>query len=146
MRQLGEEEIEETLTAVGFGVLSMIDEEDPYGIPVSFGYDDGDISFMLQADRAAESRKLSALSTDPTVCLTVVQQNQETTELWRSVVITGELIQPPLEKEDAAVDALTDNGTFVPGFNVLDAPDTDTDINMFQIEIADANGRAFGGR
>lgn len=146
MRQLDEKEIAETLTTVGIGVLSMSNEEEPYGIPVSFGYDNGDVSFILQADRAAESRKLATLSVNPRVCLTVVQQDQEPTEVWRSVVLTGELIQPPLDNEKAAVNALTDNGTFVSGFNVFDAPDTGIDIDIFQLDVTEVSGREFGER
>lgn len=145
MRQLDKEKIRETITTVGIGVLSMISEEEPYGIPVSFGYDDGDVSFILQTDRAAESRKLAALSINPHVCLTVVQQSQEPTEVWRSVVMTGKLIQPPLDDEKAAVDALADNGSFVPGVNVFDAPESEIDITIFQLDITEMSGREFGG-
>ena len=146
MRQLVEDEIEETLTAVGVGVLSMVDDEEPYGIPVSFGYDDGEISFILQSDKAAESHKLAALSAEPRVCLTVVQQERAPREVWRSVVVTGELIEPPLDREEAAIDALTDNATFVPGFNVFDAPDSDIDINIFRLDQTDLSGRGFSER
>ena len=47
MRQLDKEKIRETITTVGIGVLSMISGEETYGIPVSFGSDDGDVSFIL---------------------------------------------------------------------------------------------------
>lgn len=144
MRQLDDAETEKMLTAVGVGVLSMVDDEGPYGIPVSFGYDDGEISFILQSDRAAESRKLAALSAEPRVCLTVVQQEHTPREVWRSVVVTGELVEPPLDSEEAAVDALADNATFAPGFNVFDAPDTSINKQLFRLAQTSREGREFG--
>ena len=145
MRQLDDTEIDETLQAVGIGTLSMVDGDQPYGIPVPFGYDDGEISFLLQSDRGAESRKLAALAENARVCLTAVDERQEP-EVWRSVVVTGELVELPVGEEDDAVAALADNATFAPGYSVVDAPAETVDLHVFRLEPSEISGREFSDR
>jgi|APHM01.1.fsa_nt_gi Predicted flavin-nucleotide-binding protein len=145
MRQIDDGEVGETLQAVGIGTLSMVDGDQPYGIPVPFGYDDGEINFLLQTDRGAESRKLAALAENARVCLTVVDEEQEP-EVWRSVVVTGELIELPVDDEGDAVGALADNATFAPGYSVVDAPAENVDIHVFRLEPTEISGREFSDR
>mgnify|MGYP000473994972 CR=1 FL=1 len=142
MRQLDDAEIDETLQTVGIGTLSMVDGEQPYGIPVPFGYGDGEINFLLQTDRGAESRKLTALGENARVCLTAVDEEQEP-EVWRSVVVTGELVAVPVEREADAINALADNAAFAPGYSVVDAPPESIDLHVFRLEPTEISGREF---
>lgn len=143
MRQLDDTEIEATLTEVGLGVLSLVDGDQPYGIPVSFGYADGEVSFMLQFNTSTESRKLGALSTNPRACLTVYQHDPGPPEVWRSVVITGELFEQSPDKEGEAFFALADNAAFAPDYNVFDAPVDQLDLRFFGLDSDDVSGREY---
>lgn len=143
MRKLDEADIEATLTEVGLGVLSMVDGDQPYGIPVSFGYVDGEVSFMLQFNTDTENRKFTALSTNPRSCLTVYQHDLGPPEAWRSVIITGELFERPPDEEAKAFFALADNAAFAPDYNVFDAPVDQLDLRFFGLEIDEISGREF---
>jgi nitroimidazol reductase NimA-like FMN-containing flavoprotein (pyridoxamine 5'-phosphate oxidase superfamily) len=143
MRHLDEEEIDATLTEVGLGVLSVVDNDQPYGIPVSFGYADGAVSFMLQFNTDTGSRKLSALSSNPRACLTVYQHDSGPPETWRSVIVTGRLVELSPEDEGDGFFALADNAEFAPEYNVFDSPVSDLDLRFFGLEIDSISGREF---
>lgn len=143
MRQLDDIDIENILTDVGLGVLSVIDENQPYGIPVSFGYANGEISFMLQFNTDTESRKLAALSDNPHACLTVYQHDVGPPEAWRSVVITGELFERTPDEEGEAFFSLADNAAFAPDYNVFDTPVNQLDLRFFGLSMDEVSGREF---
>lgn len=77
MRSLDRDEIDDVLTRQGIGVLAMVDSEQPYAIPMSFGYDANRAVFPMQWGGGYDSRKSEAIESNPNVCLTVYEQDAE---------------------------------------------------------------------
>lgn len=86
------EEMVEFLQDHGRGVLSLSDGADAYGVPVSFGYveEETDDAIYLSLNRFGEdSEKLEVL--EETNSASLVAYDAESSEKWRSVVVTGQL-------------------------------------------------------
>ncbi|WP_096391309.1 pyridoxamine 5'-phosphate oxidase family protein [Halopenitus persicus] len=143
MKPLDEAEIEEVLIDNGLGVLSLVEGTEPYGIPMSFGYGDEMISFMMQREGDAESRKMAALESNPTACLTVYEHEEGPPERWRSVIVTGELYEIPDDEEGEAFFNLADNAVFAPDFDVLNVSPEEIDLRYIGLTIEDISGREY---
>ena len=100
MRRLERDEIDELLVRKGVGVLAMVDDGQPYAIPMSFGYDADQMVFPMQWGGGYQSRKNQALDSNPHVCLTVYEQDTDEEATWRSVVVTGEIYE--IDADEAA--------------------------------------------
>ncbi|MFC6874135.1 pyridoxamine 5'-phosphate oxidase family protein [Halobellus marinus] len=85
---MGDEEIGAFLERQGHGVLSFAGEE-PYGLPVSFGYDVPGNRCIFQLVMGDESRKQSRLDDSDSVSLAVY--DWQDVDDWQSVVVTGRL-------------------------------------------------------
>ena len=143
MRELEKEEKEEVLLQNGIGVLSLVNGDQPYGIPMSFGYGNDEVSFMMQASETAESRKISILESNPNACLTVFDHDPGPPQTWRSVVIRGPIFEIDEEDEDTAFFNLADNAEFAPDFNVLGIPVDEIDLRYFGLSIEQSSGREY---
>ena len=143
MKLLDSEAIEDVLRTNGLGVLSLIDGDRPYGLPMSFGYADGRVSFMLQTESAMENRKFRAIESNPTACLTVYDGRPDRNQTWRSVIVTGDLYEIPEEELGEAFFALADNAVFAPDFDVLDVPVEDIDLRYVGLTVDDISGRVY---
>jgi nitroimidazol reductase NimA-like FMN-containing flavoprotein (pyridoxamine 5'-phosphate oxidase superfamily) len=141
MRELSAEEVDETLTRNGVGVLSLFDGTHPYAIPMSFGYDGSRPIFALQLGVGEDSRKQACLETTTQAAFTVYEQID--TGHWRSVVITGELTEVPDDEVETAFAALTANAVFAPDVSVWGVPLADADLTLYELELTDCNGREF---
>jgi nitroimidazol reductase NimA-like FMN-containing flavoprotein (pyridoxamine 5'-phosphate oxidase superfamily) len=143
MKPLDEEQIEQVLVDNGLGVLSLVEETDPYGIPMSFGYGDGMISFMMQREESSESRKMAAFEANPSACLTVYEHKEGPPERWRSVLVTGELYEIPEDEEGEAFFNLADNAVFAPEFDVLNISPEEIDLQYIGLTTEDLSGREY---
>ena len=83
-----DEEIGAFLERQGHGVLSFAGE-DPYGLPVSFGYDTLQNRCIFQLVMGKDSQKKARLDESDSVNL-VVYEWQDVDD-WRSVIVTGRL-------------------------------------------------------
>ncbi|MDO4745058.1 MAG: pyridoxamine 5'-phosphate oxidase family protein [Bacillota bacterium] len=86
------------------GVLSVIgDGGYPYGVPVSYVYDDGKIYFHC----AGEGHKLDAIKAEPKVSFTVVGADnvaaEKFTTMYKSVIIFGKASIVETDEEKLAV-------------------------------------------
>lgn len=63
-------------------VLAMVDGEEPYAVPVYYGFD-GDTMYL----GVAEGRKTEVLDRNPRVCVTVSEPGAW--DSWRSVLVAG---------------------------------------------------------
>ncbi|SEP13661.1 hypothetical protein SAMN05216388_103626 [Halorientalis persicus] len=141
MRDLSDEEVDEILVRNGIGVLAMVDGNRPYAIPISFGYDAERMIFPMQWGGGSNSRKTSAIESNPNVCLTVYEQNSDHEAVWRSVVITGEIYE--IEDKEQAFATLAANAEFPPDFGVWGVPFDEVNFRLFGLERADCSGREF---
>lgn len=89
-QQLPQEKNIEILTRGTSGVLSVLgDEGYPYGVPMSYVYQDGTIYFHC----GMSGHKLDAIAKNEKVCFCVIDQDQvvetEYTSYFRSVIVFG---------------------------------------------------------
>lgn len=143
MRRLEKGEIEDVLIRQGIGILAMIDSEQPYAIPMSFGYEADQAVLPMQWGGGCESRKDRAIESNPNVCLTVYEQDTENEPIWRSVLITGEIYEIPDEKEQRAYASLAANAQFSPDLGVWGIPFEDVDFRLFGLDTKNCTGREF---
>jgi nitroimidazol reductase NimA-like FMN-containing flavoprotein (pyridoxamine 5'-phosphate oxidase superfamily) len=143
MEPLDEAEIENVLVDNGLGVLSLVEGTDPYGIPMSFGYGDGTVSFMMQREGGSESRKMAAFETNPSACLTVYEHKDGPPERWRSVIVSGELYEIPEDEEGEAFFNLADNAVFAPEFDVLNLSPEEIDLRFIGLTTEEISGREY---
>lgn len=128
-------EVERFLEAQGHGTLSLAAAEEPYGVPMSFGYD-GDRLFLTALTFGAESRKVSAIETNRRACVT--SYAVEDRFAWASVVVEGTL-DPVGDDEADYVDDVMADTAWIPSLN----PPTDpiTDVDRYALAIDRATGR-----
>lgn len=82
-RPLSESEIRALLDRNVWGVLSMALADEPYAVPVIYGYDGEAFVFAN-----GPGRKVDTLKQNPRVCLVVTEVDGQG-KAWRSVVVKG---------------------------------------------------------
>lgn len=142
MRNLNRDEIDEVLTRQGVGILAMVDDEQPYAIPMSFGYDTNQAVFSMQWGGGYAGRKNRTIESNPNVCLAVYEHATEE-EIWRSVVITGELYEIPDAQEQQAYASLAANAKFAPDVGVWGIPFEEVEFDLFGLDTKNCTGREF---
>jgi len=68
------------------GVLSLARTDEPYAIPISYGYDDGEREFYMRMVSTPDSEKRQFLESAPEARLVVYDEADST---YRSVIATG---------------------------------------------------------
>ena len=98
------EQCEDILRQTTSGVLSVLGDDDyPYGVPMSYAYDDGKLYFHGMP----AGHKMDALKKHDKVSFTVIETDHivpdEYTTYYRSVIVFGraKIIEDPEEKVDA---------------------------------------------
>lgn len=104
-----ESERDEFLDERGQGVLSLARDGDAYGVPVSFGYDDGTLYFVL-LQFGDDSEKLEFAEATGTATFSTFEFEDE--HHWRSVVARGPLESVAEEDRAAVDDVMFDNARF----------------------------------
>ena len=128
MGELEPGEIDETLTRNGVGTLALVDGDQPYAVPMSFGYD---------------GRKERCVDSNPNAGFTVYEHTSESAGTWRSVVITGELYEVAGPDKERALASLAANGRFAPDLGVWGVPFGEVNLRLFGIRPEDYTGRGF---
>lgn len=107
----------------GHGVLSLVDGDNAYGVPVSFGYEPDRGLFLYLLEFETGGRKFECIAATERVCLTTYEVDG--TGDWRSVVVTGPLEE--FETEGRTTTEVTDlavirevmeNSAWFPTFDV----------------------------
>ncbi len=134
---MGDDRIEEFLTSRETGVLSLAYDDQPYSIPVSYGYAASDRRINLRLVSVEDSDKRRFLRTTPPARLVVYAANRIT---YRSVIVDGtlELIDP---EEMTPADVAQYGRTKRPLFEMWNADRTDLDIELFRLEPTSISGR-----
>ncbi|MDE6298963.1 MAG: pyridoxamine 5'-phosphate oxidase family protein [Muribaculaceae bacterium] len=83
------------------GILSLVDiDEQPYGVPLSFAYDN-DTSIYIHS--ASAGHKIDCINHNPSCCFTVVAQDdivpEEFTTYFRSVIVKGKIHKVDSQEE-----------------------------------------------
>jgi len=127
--------IDEALTQIGYGTLSLARDGDAYGVPVSFGYD-GDGVYLYLIRFGEDSEKLAAAESTGLATLTVLDVRSRFD--WCSVVVRGSL--EPAGDQEYAQEVIDDNAWHPSLFGSTSAEPM-TEVRRMRLEIAEASGR-----
>ncbi len=133
--EMDSNEIEEFLYEQGHGTLSLTNEGETYGVPISFGYDGEDI-YMNLIRFGEQSKKIDYKSSTDQVSLTTY--NAKTKYEWKSVIITG-IIEKVSEDESEYVEEVLDDNAWFPTLYPPTSPMAD--VERVRLRITDATGR-----
>lgn len=134
---LSEDELDSFLAGRGIGVLSLADDHDAYGVPISYGYDDEERRlFFAFLQPGAESRKEEFAEATDTATFTTYAVESE--HEWTSAIVEGTLRRIDEDEWDALSDALERNA-WHPDLFTEAVPDRG--IEGWELVIEDASGR-----
>lgn len=131
------EEIDELLGTGGVGVLALAADDDPYAIPVSYGYDADVGDVYLRLGFGEESEKRSYLDSSARAALVVtVEANRG----WVSVVVRGPLTEIPESNIDGTVvEAI--RSIDIPFFTVYEEPPRELEYQLYRLHPDEITGR-----
>lgn len=119
------------------GVLSMAQADDPYSIPISYGYDATNRRFFVRLVSTPESEKRRFLSSSPKVRLVVYEEAEP---VYRSVVAAGRLEEVP--RDELTVDHIEQYGdSRRPLFEIWGQSKRDLDIKLYLFDPDELSGR-----
>ncbi|GAA0288473.1 pyridoxamine 5'-phosphate oxidase family protein [Halobacterium noricense] len=119
------------------GVLSLARDDDPYAIPISYGYDADDRTFYLRLVSTPESEKREFLSSNPDARLVVYEEDEPT---YQSVVVTGTLAGIP--RDEMTVEHVEQYGEAKrPLFEIWGEAKPDLDIKLYELRADTISGR-----
>lgn len=150
---LNDEGVEKVLRNESHGVLSMCDDGVPYGIPMSFGYHEGDVYFEF-GSAGDGGRKFEILRKNPTAALTVYAVDRSrwgdstanvlpTGFAWASVVLTGR-VEEAEEASERARDAVFEARRPSPA-NPWGVSMAETELSFYRMDVEEVEGRVAGG-
>ena len=153
MRELSDEGIEDVLEGESIGVLTMCDDGEPYGIPMSFGYHDGDLYFEFGT--VEEGRKFDVLERNPTASLTAYALDRSrwgdaTANIlssgfaWASVVAKG-TVEKVEEPSEEAMESVFEARHPSPA-NPWGGSIAETSLTFYRMDVEEVSGRVAGGK
>jgi nitroimidazol reductase NimA-like FMN-containing flavoprotein (pyridoxamine 5'-phosphate oxidase superfamily) len=83
---MDDDAVDDLLRSAGWGVVSLADADEPYSVPISFGYDGEDVYFGFLRTGGG-SRKAEYVADGKTARLLVTDVRARFD--WRSVAVTG---------------------------------------------------------
>jgi len=131
------EAIDELLGTGGVGVLALAEENDPYAVPVSYGYDAEVGDVYLRLGFGEESEKERYLASSERVALVVTAEGDRG---WASVVVRGPLSEVPEASIDGTVvEAI--RSIDIPFFTIYEEPAQDLEYQLYRLPPEEITGR-----
>jgi hypothetical protein len=122
------------------GVLSLARDDEPYAIPVSYGYDPESRRIYLRLVTTPDSEKRRFLVDAARANLVVYETAGDG---YRSVVATGRLSE--IDREDLTVEHVEQFGDAKrPLFEVWEEGRPDLDVTLYRLDPDDFGGRQIG--
>lgn len=135
--ELSAAETDELLGRHETGVLALAADDEPYAIPISYGYDADDRRFFLRLVSTPESEKRAFLAASPTARLVVYEEDEST---YRSVVVIGVLEE--ISTDDMTVERIEQYGSAKrPLFEIWGRNKKDLDIKLYELDCESVSGR-----
>lgn len=129
--------VDELLGRHETGVLSLAEGDEPYAIPISYGYDPEDRRFYLRLVSTPESGKRQFLTATPRARIVVYEERPPT---YRSVVASGPLVEVPTD--ELSVERIVQYGeTRRPLFEIWAESERDLDVTLFELDPTALEGR-----
>jgi len=119
------------------GVLALARADDPYAVPISYGYDVANRRFFIRLVSTPESEKREFLASTPDARLVVYEEDGDT---YRSVVAIGHLVE--IDPADLTVEHVEQYGrTKRPLFEIWGEAKPDLDIQLYELDPDELSGR-----
>jgi nitroimidazol reductase NimA-like FMN-containing flavoprotein (pyridoxamine 5'-phosphate oxidase superfamily) len=119
------------------GVLALARADDPYAIPISYGYDASERQFYLRLVSERDSEKRQFLTGDAAARLVVYEEGDTT---YRSAIAVGTLRSVPTDELDVSqIEQFGD--TQRPLFEVWGTAKADLDIDLYELDPDELTGR-----
>ncbi|MFC7027671.1 pyridoxamine 5'-phosphate oxidase family protein [Halomicroarcula sp. GCM10025324] len=133
-------QIEEFLKNQVTGVLSLARENDGYGVPLSYWFDEDDSSFYFRMGYAPGSQKRKFIDASQYVTFVVYA---DTEEGWKSVLAEGELEVLSEDTIDASIEEVTRH-LDIPYYEVHERPIDELEFDILRMRVTKLNGIAEG--
>ena len=137
--EMSRPEIDDFLSNTETGVISLAREDEPYSLPISYGYDADSGTFYMRLVSTPDSQKREFLGSEPHVRLVVYDENSDGTR-YRSVVAAG--ILDEIEPTEMSVEEIEQYGeTRRPLFEIWGKDKEELDIQLYRFEPSELTGR-----
>ena len=136
---MSRDEVDEFVAGRETGVLTLARNDEPYSVPISYGYDGSKGTFYMRLVSTPESEKRAFLDASPDARLVIYDSNADRTAYW-SVVADGSLEE--LDPADLSVDQIEQYGqTYRPLFEIWGQERDELDIRLYEFEPERISGR-----
>ncbi len=134
MSGMANQDMEKMLSSVSHGRLGLCVDNEPYVVPVAFGYMDG----KIYLHGAKTGKRVDYVKRNPRVCFEVDEYNKDGS--WTSVIVYGNAtLSNRIEMKLKCMNALSQKW---PGSRQLDRATVEKmDICVCEIDIEDMTGR-----
>lgn len=129
-------DIADFLTSHSTGVLSLARENEGYGFPVSYAYEDDEQAVYLRLGFAPESQKRAFVDAVERASLIVYE---ETDEGWQSVVIEGPLRGLAAGQLESSLSEAV-RGFNIPFFAVFRHPSNELEFSLYRLNADSLTG------
>jgi nitroimidazol reductase NimA-like FMN-containing flavoprotein (pyridoxamine 5'-phosphate oxidase superfamily) len=135
--ELADEEIDAFLSRSETGVLSLAQDDKPYSVPISYGYDATTRRFYLRLVSTPESEKRRFLESNPIALLVVLEGDDD---MYRSVIESGTLESIP--RKSLSVEHIEKFGEAKrPLFEVWEESRKNLDVELYVLDSDSLDGR-----
>ena len=119
------------------GVLALARTDEPYAIPISYGFDVDAQEFYMRLVSTPESEKRRFLGSEPQARLVVYEEDEDT---YRSVVAVGPLTR--IDPSELTTEDIQQYGAAKrPLFEIWPQQKGDLDIDLYRLEPVTLSGR-----
>ncbi len=135
--ELSEPETDAVLARHETGVLALSRDDEPYAIPISYGYDSNDRCLYFRLVSTPDSDKRRFLSATPSARLIVYEEDDG---VYRSVLAAGSLLE--VTQDELTVEHIEQYGDAKrPLFEIWGESRTELDIHLYQLNSDEISGR-----
>jgi hypothetical protein len=135
--EMSPEETDAFLGSHETGVMSLARTDEPYAIPISYGYDASNGQFYMRLVSTPESEKRRFLDSNPDARLVVYEADGDT---YRSVIATGTLVR--IDPQELTVEDIQQYGDAKrPLFEIWPKQKGELDIELYRLDPETLSGR-----
>ena len=130
-------EIDTLLDTGGVGVISFADGDEPYSVPISYGYDSDSRAIYVRFGFAPESDKRRFVDDGAVASLVVTDDD---TRGWRSVVARGQLTEVSEPTLDGSI-VQSIRKMNIPFVTIYDRPAAELEFELYRLDPDTLTGR-----